>query len=396
MKLSTRISAAYNLSFISLGLMLSALGATLPDLAKQTRSSLSEIGILFTVRSLGSLCGNFGVGRVYDRYAAHPFFAGMLILMSLMLLLTPVMPYLWLLVGVFFLLGIAESGVNVGGNTLIVWVHGAKVGPFMNALHFFFGVGSFLSPIILAEAARSSGDLKLGYWILAALMIPAAVWLYRLPSPPAPSHEETNGTPFNGWLVGMIVLFMFFLAGSNYTLGGWLVTYARELDLADKTTASYLYAAIMGSVTFGRLIGIPIASRFRPQQIILTDLLGMLLSLILMSLWQNPLILWVGVVLHGLSAASVFPAIMSYAGQHLTLTGSIMSWFMVGTSLGGMFLPWLMGYIFEEGHAEWMMTCLTLNMLMVISIFLTLHLYTEHPFPKAKFPDRHSVWGEKS
>lgn len=382
MKLSSRISAAYNLSFISLGLTISALGATLPDLAKQTRSSLSEIGILFTVRSLGSLCGNFAVGRVYDHYAAHPFFAGTLILMSLMLLLIPLVPYLWLLVGVFFLLGIAESGVNVGGNTLIVWVHGAKVGPFMNALHFFFGVGSFLSPIILAEAARNSGNLTLGYWILAALMIPAAVWLYRLPSPPAPSHEEINGAPFNGWLVGMIALFMFFLAGSNYTLGGWLVTYARELDLADKTAASYLYAATMGSLTFGRLIGIPIAARFRPQQIILTDLLGMLLSFILMSMWQNPLILWVGVILNGLSAASVFPAVMSYAGQHLTLTGNITSWFMVGTSLGGMLLPWLMGYIFEEGRAAWMMTCLALNMIMVIGIFLILHLYTERPMMK--------------
>lgn len=370
--LNNRITVGYYLSFISLGLMLNSLGPTLPDLAEQTGSSLSQIGILFTARSLGSLCGNFLVGHIYDRWPGHPFYAGMLLVMGAMLALTPVVSLLWMLTGVFFVMGISESAINVGGNTLVVWVHGDQVGPFMNALHLFFGVGGFLAPLIIAGVASLTG----AYWILALLMLPAAVWLYRLPSPVNQSRSETADAPFDVVLVGLIALFMFFMAGGILTMGGWLVTYARELDLASKTTATYLYAGVMGSVVVGRLVGIPIATRFRPKQIIMVDLLGMLASLILLILWQRPVILWVGVMLHGFSAASVFPAAMSYAGQQLHLTGNITSWFMVGVSLGGMILPWLMGHVFEAGHADWLMACLALNMLVVLGIFLALNGYT--------------------
>ena len=51
-------------------------------------------------------------------------------------------------------IGGATQWVSVRGadkrNPLLVWVHGDEVGPAMNGLHFFFGVGAFLSPIIIA------------------------------------------------------------------------------------------------------------------------------------------------------------------------------------------------------------------------------------------------------
>ncbi len=60
----------------------------------------------------------------------------------------------------------------MGGNTLLVWVHREKVGPFMNALHFFLGVGAFLSPIMIAQVVLLSGGIRGAYWALALLMLP--------------------------------------------------------------------------------------------------------------------------------------------------------------------------------------------------------------------------------
>jgi len=37
----------------------------------------------------------------------------------------------------------------------------------MNALHFFFGVGAFVSPIIVAQAILMTGDITWAYWVLA-------------------------------------------------------------------------------------------------------------------------------------------------------------------------------------------------------------------------------------
>ena len=60
----------------------------------------------------------------------------------------------------------------------------------MNALHFFFGVGTFIAPIILAQSALLSGDIKLGYILIALMIIPVLIWITRQPSPSAPDQDE--------------------------------------------------------------------------------------------------------------------------------------------------------------------------------------------------------------
>ena len=171
----------YYAAFVALGLVTASLGPTLPDLAANTRTHLSEISFLFTARSLGYLLGSFQGGRLYDRVAGHPVMAAMLIVMAVTMALVPLIPLLWALTAVLLILGVAEGTLDVGGNTLLVWVHRHRVGPFMNGLHFFFGLGSFLSPIIVAQAVLIGGDVTWAYWVVALLVLPVVVWLLRLP-----------------------------------------------------------------------------------------------------------------------------------------------------------------------------------------------------------------------
>jgi len=58
--------------------------------------------------------------------------------------LVPGLPQLSLLALVMLVLGCAQAGIDVGGNTLLVWLHRDKVPPFMNGLHLFWGLGSIL------------------------------------------------------------------------------------------------------------------------------------------------------------------------------------------------------------------------------------------------------------
>ena len=77
-----------------------------------------------------------------------------------------------------FLLGMVEIGLDIGGNTLLMWLHGERVSPYMNALHFFFGVGAFLAPLILAQMLLLNdgpAGVRWTYWLLALLMLPVAL-----------------------------------------------------------------------------------------------------------------------------------------------------------------------------------------------------------------------------
>jgi len=340
---------AYYISYIALGFVIGVIGPTLPGLAAHTGTRLSEISFLFTAHSLGYLFGSLMSGYLYDRTKGHPIIAVSLFIMSLVMFLVPFMSWLWLLLVILFILGIAEGWLDVGGNTLLVWVHGNKVGPFMNGLHFFFGLGAFLTPLIVAKTTTASGDINWAYWTLAISVFPISVLFAALPSPEIKKPVRANESRFsNTVLVVLISLFFFLHVGSELSYGGWIYSYALHMGIAGQAGAAYLTSGFWGSLTLGRLLGIPVSTKLRPGTMIIIDLIGTLLACAIILLWKTSMTaVWVGTVIMGLSMASLFPTSINFAERNMGITGKITSCFFVGSSVGSMFFPWLIGQFFE-------------------------------------------------
>ncbi len=368
----------YFAAFTILGLTTASLGPSLPSLAENTNTLISQISYLFTARSGGYLIGSWMGGRTYDRRPGHHVLVLMLLAIAIALGSIPTLSQLWVLMVVLMIVGFAEGAVDVGGNTLLVWLYRRDVSPYMNALHAFFGVGSFLSPIILALAMRSSGEITFGYWALALMVIPVILWILRLPSPKADSaidtsEQETQAalTRSNIILILIICLFLFLYVGAEVSYGGWIYTYALESNLASETTAAYLNSGFWGAFTLSRLLSIPLATRIRPRRMLVINLVGCLLSTAIMLLWsQSTLALWVGSIGIGASMASIFPTTLTMAERRLKITGQITGWFFVGASLGGMFLPWFIGQFFESSGPQSMMNIIMLDLILAAMIFL--------------------------
>jgi len=282
---------------------------------------------------------------------------------------------LWLLTAVVLVLGVAEGALDVGGNTLLVWTHGRKVGPFMNALHLFWGVGAFVSPLLVAQAVLLSGDITLAYWGLDLLMLPPAIALLRLPSP-APERTGTDGNGGDAtWLALLLAVFLFLAVAPEAAFGGWVYSYAVTLHLADRTTAAYLTAVFWGSFTLGRLVGIPIAARAEPRRILFADLVGCLFSLGVILIWpRSQAAIWVGTWGLGLFIASLFPTAICLAERCLTITGRVTGWFFAGAALAGMSVPWLIGQLFERVGPRSMMAICVVDIMLAVGVLAVLVL----------------------
>lgn len=346
----TAPTIAYFTAFIGLGLVSAVLGPTLPALAELTRSSFSQISILFLVHSLGYFIGSLMGGHLLDRVSGH--FAMFLALLAaiVMLAVIPITPMLWLLATIIFATGIARGIVDVGGNTLLIWVHGKNVGPFMNALHLFYGIGAFLAPVIIAQALSISGSISWGFWTIAILLLPSILQLFFCPAPNAPPKKNGGSAGMSaGQLVFWMALFIFCYSSLANIFGGWIYSYSLENQLANQTSAAYLTSIFWGAFTLGRVISIPVAVRFEPRQILSADLLGSLLSVGLMLIFpkSSPMV-WVGAAGLGLSVASMFPTIMSLAERTLTVSGKVTSRFVIASALGGMLPPWIVGQLFDS------------------------------------------------
>ena len=368
-------TAAYYLAFIVLGLILAVLGPTLPYLARQTGSELSQVSFLFTARALGGFSGALLSGRLYDRRAGHPMLVATLLIFIVSLALAPLIPLLWLLSVLLFAMGLAEGALDVGVNTLLVWVHGRDVGPFMNGLHFFFGVGAFLSPIIIAQVLAFNGEVRWGFWILALLVLPALFWIWRLPSPRPPQvKKEAQDAPrTDAGLVLLMALMLALYVGAEVGFGGWIFSYAVELELAAETTAAYLTSLFWGAFTAGRLLAIPLAARLRPRTILFGDLFGAAAGVALIAIWRHsPAAVWLGTAIAGLCMASVFPTALTLAERRMAITGKVTSAFFVGASLGAMSLPWLIGQLFTAIGPATTMLAIVADLLVALLILALL------------------------
>lgn len=343
------ITFGYYAAFLVFGLVAAVLGPTLPGLASQTHTSMSQISLLFTARSFGYLFGAFLGGRLYDRFPGHPIFSAVLALMAILVATVPLLSSLGVLLILLLLLGVTEGVIELGGNTLLVWLHKEKTGPFMNGLHFFFGVGAFLAPLIVGQVLLHTGRIQWAYWILGILILPSAGWLCRLPSVEIQTrtkHERRSAK--NNLLVAAIITLFLLYAGAEVSFGGWIYTYTISLYQGIETTAAYLNSAFWGALTFGRLLAIPFAAYFAPSVLLLVNFLGCLISISLLLLGTPSLtMIWIGTLGVGLSMAPVFPTLLAFAGSHIQITAKINSWFCIGSGLGAMTLPLLIGQVFE-------------------------------------------------
>lgn len=347
-------TAGYYAAFLCIGLSASIVGPTLPGLAENTGATLSQISLLFTARSLGILIGSLTVSRLYDRLPGHRVMVLGLFCLALGLAATPIIPQLGALALVMLLIGVFGSTVDIGTNTMLPWLHRDNVAPYMNGLHFFFGVGAFLAPIVVAQALLLSGEIVWAYWLVALLILPVAAWIgpQRSPRPQTTPEGTVVGQP-NYPLVAVITLFFFLYVGAEVSFGGWIYTYAVRMGLATVTTAAYLTSLFWGSLMIGQLISIPIANRLAPRHLLAVGIAGCLASIgLLLAKPDSTAVLWISSAGLGLFMAPLFPTTLSLAGRNMPVTGKTTGWFFAGASIGAMTLPWLVGQLFAAYGPE--------------------------------------------
>ena len=344
------ITGAYYLAFILLGMTIAAEGTTLLKLAEHTSSAIDRISWVFFFGALGYLIGSYISGRLYDRLPGHQLMGSMLVLMGVMIIFVPLASSLPVLIGILIVLGSAKGALDVGCNALMLWLHNEKVAPFMNGLHAFFGVGTFLGPLINERVLSTTGDIHWTYWIFSILAVPIAILIWRLPSPqarPVPDAHKDSVLPMLPVAI-MVACFILYV-GAEVSYGNWIYAYAVKLGLYTEVTANFLTSTFWGFFTVGRLISIWISTRLRPITILYMDFVGCLLSISLILLFRDSaMALRVGSSLLGISFASVFPTFITLAEERIHVTGTITGWFLVGGSLGGMIVPVLIGQVFDR------------------------------------------------
>lgn len=377
-----RQTAGYYALFVYLGLATAVVGPTLPALAAQVGRPVGDMGFMFLASSIGFTAGTALSARIFDRVPGHLVLALAQLSSAALLALVPLAPAFGLILAVAAAKGLADGIINTGGNTLLVWTHGEQVGPYMNALHFFFGLGAFVAPFLVAQVVNIPGGYRWAYWALAGVAGLISLRLLTLRGGPQPHGQAAPAavkaarpvvTRITHPVVISALLFLFFYVGGEIAFGGWLYTYATELNLANIQAAAYLTSAFWLSFTVGRLLSIPMATRIQPAVIVLAGLGGCLLVLAALMLFPGSGgVLWVSAVALGFCLAPIYATGFTLAGQSVTLTARVSGAILLGDSVGGMVLPWLVGPVIERAGPRALVYLVFASLLLCALAFLSL------------------------
>ena len=340
-------TTAYCLLLAYLGLSAGILGPTLPALAAQTGSALGQIGLIFLFAGIGYAIGSFLSGHLLDGMNGHLLLMGAQLVSAAGLMAIPEVPSLPLLLALWTMKGIADGCTNAAANILLLWTHREKADPFVNALHFFFGVGIFVGPLLLAQVLDVPGGYVHVYRGIAVFAAALGLLLpfvgHAATRSPRDTGEPTVKTPPPRLMLSA-ALFLFFYVGAELTYGEWLYTYALAHAPDQRVDAAYLVSLFWFSFTAGRLLSIPAALHLTARAVLVFAFSGCLLSLLALTLAPGSSgVLWGGTISLGFFMAPIWPTGFSLAGRMLPLSGKVSSMVLLGDSLGGMILPWMAG-----------------------------------------------------
>ncbi|QTP56276.1 MFS transporter [Billgrantia sulfidoxydans] len=366
-----RVTLTYFIAFIAIGMCVGLLGPTLPHLAGMTGSGMGQIAILFTARALGTMLGSVLSGVLIDRFDGHRVLAAMLLLLAAGLAAVPFSQALVLLTAVMFLLGLAEVSVNAGANTLLLWTHGPASPPWISALHFCFGLGNMLIPLVLVVVLRLGFSFAWAFWLVALYVIVLLVPLLRQASPRPPDltvGHRTAPPPRDGWRLAIFLLMFGLYVGMEVTFAGWITAYGVLGGMAP-ADAALLVTLFWLTLSAGRLVAIPLVRRLSPWMVLRGCLgLGLFSTLALHVQWLPlPLV----ALLFGLAASAIFPTLFGLSNQLMLANGRTTGWIFLACGIGGMAVPSLTGPLLERaGTAAFPLLLVVLVGLLILGLVL--------------------------
>ncbi|XP_035686634.1 sodium-dependent glucose transporter 1-like [Branchiostoma floridae] len=148
-------------AFLGLGVCIAMVGPTLLDLAANVHADIAHISYIFTARSVGYLVGSAVGGFLFDMFDQHLLLGLSLLLNAIGFAVIPWAKRLSVMGILVSFTGVAMGFLDTGGNVLCLNLWGQRSAPYMQALHFSFGIGAFIAPLLAKNFISLSNSTSL-------------------------------------------------------------------------------------------------------------------------------------------------------------------------------------------------------------------------------------------
>ncbi|XP_013788363.1 sodium-dependent glucose transporter 1A-like [Limulus polyphemus] len=396
-------------AFVTLGMAVAITGPTLLDLERAVNTDTEHISYIIVGRGIGYLIGSIVGGILFDRFNRQVLFLVNILILAISMTAAPWCRDLSPLIATMTVGGLTLGAIDTGGNCWCLHLWGKESGPYFQALHFTFGVGTLIAPILaepfLIPANTTDGTSEainvtdpslswklqtnlteknnreleqhngtvfeihdrfqifgieyafaiIGVFTFVVFILFFIAFIIKKSDITDQTENEegsqTVGLRFTLMVLAVSVVFMICYAGLEVTYGQMIATFAVVGPLKlSKSKGSFITSVYWGSYTFARGMAVFISLKLSSLVMLVIDIfivLGATLLLVIFSASSEE-VLWLGSGLLGIGLASMYPSMVSWVERYIVMTNKVTSTFIVTTSLGEMIVPLVVGHYIER------------------------------------------------
>ena len=333
-----------HVGFVLTGVMTTLLGPTLPILSVRWSLNDAQAGYLFTSQLASSIIGVAISSWLIQRRGYRLTLMLGMVLMGL---------GAGVLAAANWGVGLTSVGVYGAGygvtsataNLLISELNPTRRAAALNLLNFSWGIGAVGCPFLVAILQRANRMTVFWYGMALLLALEAlCLALIRLPTLRSETRRPGTSRIWKTRLFPILGALFFVYVGTETSVGGWIASYARRIDVGPGTFWVMTPSFFWGALLVGRATAPLLLRRTRETNLasagLVLSCLG--IALLLVAHTMSPIV--IGAMLAGLGLSSVFPINISlisrWFGDEGVRFGGVM---FALAGLGGATLPWLVG-----------------------------------------------------
>ena len=345
------VSAVTHWGFVLTGVATTMLGPLLPALAAQWTLSDERAGYLFAAQFLGVLASTLGCVQLGRRVGFQEILAAGFGCMALGVLALGTSDW-WLGLAAAAVWG-AGTGLVAPASNLLVAATAAKQSPAaaLNVLNMLWGVGAVSAPVLIATVLRVSGVAAFSRGFAVVLAATAlAAWLLRAKPREASAHRAAHATataaPPAGSITALTAAFLFLYVGVEAGISGWLPSFTMRAFRLGAGERALVQSIFWGAFLAGRLLAPWLLKKISTSRLIVLGTALSFAALVTVLLSSRLPLILAGTGLAGAGLAAIYPtAIAIYCARYAVSPPPHAGLVFAAGSLGGAFLPWLVGAV---------------------------------------------------
>lgn len=315
---------AVSIMFFINGLIYANWVARLPELQAKFGFSNSLLGTVLLCNAAGAITAMPFAGIFVNRFGSRGVTIAMALFFCLVFPLLPLLNTLWVIIPVFFTMGICGGSMDVAMNGQAVFVERMYGKHILSSFHAVFSGAMGIGANIGALCAQWQTPLTWHFIMVSVFCLVVSLWaIFNLVDDTASdfiSHTEGEGEedvkfrlPTKAILPLGIIAFCGMIGEGS--IADWSANYLNKVVGVDEGFAALGVASFAWAMFLGRLIGDFLIREFGKRKVLVVScsisVIGLALTLSIVNAW----VALAGFFLVGLALSNVVPIIYSSAGN---------------------------------------------------------------------------------